>query len=324
MLRIIKREELIAVNQIVMTLYGGPGIGKTSLGFTADDPILLDFDAGAYRAANRGDSVPCVTWADAASISRDDLANYKTLIVDTAGRALDKLATDIIDRDPKMGYGGALSLQGFGRLKGGFISWLNLVRSFGLDIVLLSHLDEQRKGDDLIERLDAQGSSKNEIAKVSDAMGRLAIRNGKRTLLFSPTDTAFGKNPAQLEPLTVPHFDANSRFLGDVIRQIKASLNTMSSEQQETSAALASWRTEVEAATTPKAMTDLIAAIAKLDSRVRDNAKRVLWEAAKDAGMTYANGAFVEKADEPIQETLPTSTATPAPFGEPTSARKAR
>src|SRR6185295_4994181 len=195
-LRITKATDPIEVKNICLTIYANPGIGKTSLAFTAEKPLLLDFDGGAYRSGNRGDIVSVNSWADAGGVIGDDLAGYKTLIIDTAGRALDALTSDIIHANPKMGRsGGALTLQGYGELKSRFIAFTKLVRSFGLDIVLLAHSDEQRNGDELIERIDVQGGSKNEIYKAADVMGRLSIRQGQRVLNFSPTDTAFGKNP---------------------------------------------------------------------------------------------------------------------------------
>src|SRR5438094_161444 len=117
MLKIIKASEPIKVERINLCLYGPPGLGKSSLAFTAKDPLLLDCDGGAYRAANRKDTVPVSKWADIISITAEDLKPYKTVVVDTAGRALDFLTADIIAANPKMGRGGALTLQGFGELK---------------------------------------------------------------------------------------------------------------------------------------------------------------------------------------------------------------
>src|SRR6185436_2668694 len=164
-LKITKATDPIEVKTLTTCIIGDPGLGKTSTAFTADKPLLLDFDHGAYRSKNRGDVVEVERWTDVTSIAQADLAAYRTLVVDTAGRALDCLAADIMDRDPKAGRGGSLTLQGYGALKGQFTAWLKLMRSFGLDVVLIAHIDEQKKGDDVIVRLDAQGSSKNEIYK---------------------------------------------------------------------------------------------------------------------------------------------------------------
>lgn len=241
-LRILKSSDPIRVERINVCLYAPPGIGKTTLSFTADAPLLLDFDQGAHRAGNRKDTVRVQTWQEVAELTADDLEPYKTIVVDTAGRALDVLTADIIRRNPKAGRGGALTLQGYGSLKAEFVAWLKSLNSFGKDVVLIAHMDEQRNGDDIIERLDVQGGSKGEIYKAADAMGRIAIRDGKRVLNFSPTDASFGKNPGQLAPLEIPHPDKDPAFLGTVIQRIKDKLNAMTEEQAAAQEVLESWR----------------------------------------------------------------------------------
>lgn len=234
-LKITKSSDPITVDRLNTVIYGPPGLGKSSLAFTADAPLLLDFDNGSHRAANRKDTVRIADWSDVAGITAEDLAPFKTVIVDTAGRALDTLTADIIRVNPKHGRGGALTLQGYGELKSRFTSFLKLLNSFGKDVVLIAHMDEQRNGDDIIERLDVQGGSKGEIYKAADAMGRLVIANNKRWLRFSPTDAAFGKNPGQLEPLEVPDFTSAEfdTFLASIIQRIKDRLNELTESQRE-------------------------------------------------------------------------------------------
>jgi hypothetical protein len=235
MLRIVPASEPLPVKNIVLTVYAAPGLGKTSLSFTADKPLMLDFDRGAYRAATRGDSVPVTSWSDVASMTAEDLAPYSTIIVDTAGRALDALAADIIQTNPKAGRGdGSLSLQGFGTLKSRFAQWQSFLRSLGKDLILVCHMDEQKNGDDTQERIDAQGASRNEIYKSSDAMCRIRL-DGKdmRYLDFDPRQGGFGKNPAQLPKVPFPDPHQHATVLADVIGQIKAAINRMTEEQSE-------------------------------------------------------------------------------------------
>lgn len=241
-LKITRAADPITVERLNLCVYGQPGAGKSSLAFTADAPLLLDFDRGAHRAANRKDTVQVSAWSDVADMGADDLAPYNTVIVDTAGRALDSLTADIIRRNPKAGRGGALTLQGYGTLKAEFVAWLKALNSYGKDVVLIAHMDEQRNGDELIERLDVQGGSKGEIYKAADAMARLAIRNGQRTLNFNPTDAAFGKNPGQLPVLDIPHPDKDPMFLAGVIKSIKDKLNSQTAEQAKAQMALMAWR----------------------------------------------------------------------------------
>lgn len=246
-LRITKAADPIRVERLNVCIYAAPGLGKTTMAFTAESPLLLDFDQGAHRAANRKDIVRVTAWSDVADMKAEDFEGYKTVVVDTAGRALDVLTADIIRRNSKAGRGGALTLQGYGTLKAEFIAWLKALNGYGLDVLLIAHMDEQRNGDEIIERLDVQGGSKGEIYKAADAMGRMAIRDGKRMLNFSPTDAAFGKNPGQLEPIAVPHPDKDPSFLADVIQSIKDRLNQLTEEQTKAQEHLAEWREMIDA-----------------------------------------------------------------------------
>lgn len=261
-LKIVRAADPIKVERLNLVLYAPPGVGKTSIAFTADSPLLLDFDQGAHRAANRKDTVRVGSWEDISGMTADDLADYKTVIVDTAGRALDHLTVSIIKRgmDPKS-RGGSLTLQGFGKLKAEFVAWLKSINAMGKDVILIAHMDEQRNGDDIIERLDVQGGSKGEVYKAADAMGRIAIREGKRVLLFSPTDTAFGKNPGHLAPLEVPHPDKGPTFLAGVIQSIKARLNEMTEEQTKAQEVLEGWRTVIEQMTEAEHFNEKLVAI---------------------------------------------------------------
>lgn len=268
-LRIIRSSDPIKVNRLNICIYAAPGLGKTSISFTADKPLLLDFDRGAHRAANRKEIVQVERWDDVASITADDLSDFNTVIVDTAGRALDVLTADIIRRNPKAGRGGALTLQGYGTLKAEFVAWLKHLNSLGKDVVLIAHMDEQRNGDEIIERLDVQGGSKGEIYKAADAMGRLSIREGRRILNFSPTDAAFGKNPGQLDPLEVPHPDREPEFLADVIQQIKERLNAMTEEQREAQALLDKWREKLADVEDADGINDLVASAADAPKAVK-------------------------------------------------------
>jgi hypothetical protein len=270
-LRIIRAADPIKVERLNMVIYGPPGVGKSSLAFTTESPLMLDFDNGAHRAVNRKDSVRIKTWEEVAAMNADDLSGYKTLVVDTAGRGLDTLTADIIRRNPKAGRGGSLTLQGYGTLKSEFAAWLKLVNGFGLDVVLIAHMDEQRNGDDIIERLDVQGGSKGEIYKAADAMGRIAIRDGKRMLLFSPTDAAFGKNPGQLEPLKIPEptDPAFFNFLASVVGRIKDRLNTLTEEQAKAQEELEGWRSVINELQEPEHFTEKYEAVRKAPKAVQ-------------------------------------------------------
>jgi hypothetical protein len=297
-LKITRAADPITVDRLNMVIYGPPGIAKTSLAFTAADPLLLDFDNGSHRAANRKDVVRITDWNDVAAMTADDLAPFKTVIVDTAGRALDTLTSDIIRVNPKHGRGGALTLQGYGELKSRFGSFLKMLNSFGKDVVLIAHMDEQRNGDDVVERLDVQGGSKGEIYKSADAMGRLVIVNGQRWLRFSPTDAAFGKNPGQLDPLEVPHFESPefANFLAGVIQTTKDKLNTLSEDQKEAAAEQEWFRTTLAKVTTADEINGLLGRA----KNAGQACKIMVRDKANVLGLTFDKTAlaYVEAAKE--------------------------
>lgn len=293
-LKIIKATEPITVEHITTCIYGVPGLGKTTLAQTAEAPVLLDFDEASYRSANRKDVVTCSKWEDASSITEADLAPYKTAVIDTAGRALDKLSTSIIAGNPKFASrSGALTLQGYGELKAVFGAWLKRLRHFGVDVVLVSHSEEKSDGDELKERLDIQGGSKNEIYKCADAMGRLYILNGKRMLNFSPTDTAFGKNPGGFAPLQVPDVSDDPKFLATIIKQTKDALNKLSSEQVEVQALMQGWVEKLQGAQDADALNAAVEASAGLDKRIVAQGKALLMKVATERGFKFDKTAKV-------------------------------
>lgn len=286
-IKIIRANEPIKVDQLVVVLYGNPGLGKSTLGFSADTSLLIDFDKGAYRAAIRGDSVPVDSWTDVTNITKEDLEPYNTVVVDTAGRALDFLTTDIIRRFPKKGYGGALTLQGYGTLKAEFTAWLKTLRTMGKDVILLAHSSEDKNGDDLIERLDVQGGSKGEIYKCADAMARLSLVNGKRILNFSPTDTAFGKNPANFSPLPVPNITGENSFMSKIIKDIKDKLNTLTATQIARQGMISDWLASFDEAQSTDDFNQLVDNVQKADKDILPVIKGALHKRATSLGFSF-------------------------------------
>lgn len=290
-LKIVKASQPIEVKNLITCLYAPPGLGKTSMAFTADSPVLLDFDNGAYRSQFRKDTVQIANWGEIEQITADDLAPYNTVVVDTAGRALDSLAAELIRKNPKFkGFGGQLSLQGFGALKAGFSGWLSLLKSFGKDIILIAHMEEKQVGDDLVERLDIQGGSKGEIYKVADVMGRIRIegsgQNTKRLLDFNPSASGFGKNPAQLPVQEVPHFSQSPDYFAAILENIKLELNKQSEEARKAQEEIQRLRADLQCLDSEQDFQDAVAQFKEAPAEH----KRILNEVARSKGFEFDKG----------------------------------
>jgi len=303
-LKIVKSSEPIKVNSICVMVYGQPGAGKTSLSFTAESPLLLDFDRGAYRSQFRKDSVQIDTWKDVSDISASDLDGYKTVVVDTVGRLLDVLAVHIVSDNPNMrGYGGALSLQGYGALKSAYAGWLKTLLSYGKDVILIAHDKEEKSGDDLIVRPDIQGGSYGEVFKRADGVAYLH-KYGKATVLdFSPTDKWVGKNAAKFDTLTVPDFTKDALYMGGVIGKIKDALNSMSEEQVKTMAIVEDWRaklTDIHGEAADVEINNAVKECASIGGPALAQVRKLITDRAEALGLKYegekGKGKFVKQA----------------------------
>lgn len=298
MLKIKSKTEPRVIKNLVVTIYSQPGAGKTSTAFTAKNPILFDFDKGAYRSACHGDTVEIDYWEDVLNLSGDDLKDYDTVVIDTVGRALDCL-TDFIIRSNSRARNnstGTLSQQGWGVLKMQFNDWLKRILILGKDVVLLAHGTEQMTngGDNITNRLDIQGSTKNEIYKVSDMMGIIRFEGKQRVLDFTPSDAGFGKNPVNLQPMNIPDFSDNPHFLAQVIEEAKKIINDRAKEVLERQIAA---ETDIEAIKSLKTLDDFNQIFPTMtDKSVA--VKRYLLSQADALGFTFdkSGNQFVEKA----------------------------
>ncbi len=295
MLNIHSASDPIEIKTVTILVYGDPGAGKTSLAFTAEDPLLIDFDRGAHRSQFRGDSVQVESWADVAQMGETDLKPYKTICVDTVGRCLDMMSLDIMASDPKMKTpAGALTLQGWGILKSRFAAWMRLVRSFGLDVVLTAHGNETRMGDDqMILRPDVQGGSYSEIFKLADGVAYLRMSNMDRVLAWDPQDRYVGKNPGQIEPTVLPDFAESPQYLGGLVTVIKERIGLLSAAGSQVRSEVKEWGGKVKSANSAAALTKLVLAVnnalegaalrqVKVMIMEKAGAKKVVWD--KEAG----------------------------------------
>lgn len=298
-LKIHRSTDPIEITQLKLMLYGQPGAWKSSVAFTAEKPLMLDFDKGAHRSAYRQDIVQIEKWEDVNTITSEDLAPYKTIVLDTVGRALDFLAASLIADNPKLGKKtGGLTLPGFGELKTSFASWVGRLNTLGKDVAMIAHDKESTNERDIkIVRPDITGGTYNEVFKLADAVGYLYL-DGKRHMLdFNPTENYVGKNPAQFDVLEVPN-DMASDWLAVHIASIKSALGTISAEGQKIVAAVNEYRDKVQTLDKPEQLTAETAEVAKLDEPLRSQCGAWIKARGEELGFDFDRKAKTWKARE--------------------------
>lgn len=239
---IIPADQALNVSAIITYIYADPGLGKTSLGFTADKAISFDFDRGAHRTGElrRGAVVPVQQWSDIENITEQDLAPFNTVVIDTVGAMLESIKTHLLKTANNRQQDGALKLKAQGLANMKFKQYINTLLSFGKDVVFIAHASEDQSGDQIFYRPELGGKNRNELYRIADIMGYLTtVTTGEgknaRVINFKPSPTHHAKNSGALGGETgevwVPDLKSHPTFLADLIADAKAHINTLTPDQ---------------------------------------------------------------------------------------------
>lgn len=250
LINVVRADEPIHVETIVAYYYADPDIGKSSLAFTANAPILFDFDKGVHRvgALRRGTAVQVQKWTDVSNVTEEDLKPFKTVVFDTVGTMLDCVKIYYQGIKGNTQRDGNLTLKAQGYAGNDFISLINRIRSYGKDIVFIGHAEEQRNDDLLIHRPSMTGKNRDVLYRISDIMAYLTYEKAAdgqivRVLKFQASNSHHAKNSGNLGAdtggnIVLPDLMQAQTFFADLIQQAKDHLNTMTPAQLETMKAI--------------------------------------------------------------------------------------
>ena len=298
-LNIVTSMQPLNIENIITFIYGDPGIWKTSLAFTAKNPILFDFDKGAYRASNRKDTVQIGKWQEVATFTAQDLANYDTIIIDTAGRALDMIIDSLKTDSRNTTRGGQLSMQGYGKLGSIFTDWLKMLRGMGKDIVLLAHASEDKDGDNVIKRPDMVGGSKKEAYKIADMMAYMTTQQSQngdiKVLNFMPSSTYLAKDSGQIGNVQIVPMKDSPNQLANIIQATKDHINSLSAEAAKAQKELDDLRNDLLDAESASDLDELKADLNKAHPLYKEMALSVM-SRSKALGFIYdkPSDSFIE------------------------------
>ena len=256
---LLKKPSELAINSTIKVLvYGAPGMGKSTLGLSTPSPVLLDFDGGVQRV-NGAFQVPTLQvekWEDVMAVLNEDLSEYKTIVIDTAGKALDFMSAYIIKNEPKLAKrDGSLSLQGFTARKAMFINFLRQVSMMGKNLVFIAHEREDKDGEQKIVRPEMGGSSVGDLIKELDLVGYMQAYGEKRYVYWGVNEKAYTKNTCNLPnameiPTLINGHGAvigENRFLTNIFESYHSYLRNEREVRKEYDALIESAKEEVEA-----------------------------------------------------------------------------
>lgn len=289
---IIKAAEQIDVKNIVVLIYGQPGVGKSSIAFTSsqDRVLTLDFDNGAHRSAFRKDTLRINSWAEVQDLLKDadTLSGYDTIVVDTVGRCLDFII-GTFDRSTNklVTRAGNPTMQGWGELKAIFQTFVRTLTLLGKDIILVAHEKEEKKGDSTIVRPDVSGGSYAEVFKISDFVGRLFKLGKTTTLDFEPCEEYLGKNSAALKAIDVPDFALHPTFLGDLLSRMKDALGKNTAAQKEAVDKLEQYRASIMSCESAEDLNQILSAAKAEPDTLKKQIKSLTDDQGKKVNATF-------------------------------------
>lgn len=303
-------------------IYGVPGIGKSTLGLSGPNSVLLDFDKGMKRVDKRY-QVPSLQVDDYQTVldllDSSELAPYDTIVIDTLGKLVDRMAAWLIKDNVKNGRSdGQLSMQGYGAVKMQFQTLLGKLRDKGKHVIFVSHAKEEKDGETTVFRLDVQGSSGKDLVKELDFMGFMEKKGRNRSISFSPSERFYAKNSMGLpDDIVVPELkdDSPNNFITEKL--IKHALETKKAEDAENAKydaivnEVVEWINKVvDVKTANDALAKYKAADVMWDSQRKTRA--LLWAKTQPLGIVYdAQKTCFVQGEKPAEKAAEKPEAQP-------------
>lgn len=230
---IVKASQSFPARPVVMLVYGVPGVGKTSLANTSENPVLVDCDRGADRAVLRKDTLVCSKWEDITA-EKETFKEYKTVIIDTAKACLDDFLSDYAMRVDDASKKNKLKL--FGYIGDEFKRFVAYLRSINVDLIILAHAAEDKDGDDRIFYPSVTGQSKDLVQRIADQIGFLSYgADNSRVLHFQKNHRIVAKDTARLGDIIIPDASdpAYATAMANIIAATKTRIQERTNAQNE-------------------------------------------------------------------------------------------
>lgn len=231
-MKIVNTADPMHKPSIVMLVYGEGGVGKTTFGSTAPNPLLLDFENGSKYFGLRGisiDTVQIVEWSrwktareqnpDLEGTMRDPelieiirSEKYNTIVVDPIGEAMEKIIKSVATHpDTKMRQkDGSPTMAGWGYVKNTMREFIKFLRDSGKHVIFIGHVEEKDDDGRMVKRPLIATKISQEFVNMVDIVGYMTTKDVEgetvRTIIVDPSNDRItakdrtGKLGTELEP----------------------------------------------------------------------------------------------------------------------------
>lgn len=243
-----KTSELDFSNKkISMLITARPGVGKTTLAFSAPKPLLIDLENGVDRveACYRSGDVMVAEnhlsdkekyYSFIRDLQESNLSEYDTIIIDSLGKFIELAIPVVISENPINGQkdGKTLSLKGYGAISTKVSEFIKLIKSLGKHIIFIAHVTEIQDGDTVKVRLNIPGGTKDKIWDDIDLGGYMTFLGKDRVIHFSSAEQWDAKGTHNVKGMyIIPELkdtndggkSADNHFLSDLFKVYVADLN---------------------------------------------------------------------------------------------------
>ena len=228
---IVKPQDMnFTEDNIIMIISGLPGVGKTTLAFSAPEPVLIDVDNGVKRVnpAHRKDAIMVKTYEELLSdMKTPEFQKYKTVIIDTTGAFIDMLKDWAMRNDPQASKkNGGFSQQGYGIVKSEFLRFSAELRRTH-NVIYLFHTSKSKDKDGFIYDLMCEGAAREIVWQPADLGAYMQIIGDERFLCFTPTQEYSAKSSYGIKGMiAVPELSDGepNNFLEKLFETVKANI----------------------------------------------------------------------------------------------------
>lgn len=293
-----------ADKNIIMIISGLPGTGKTTLGLSAPDVLLIDADEGMARVnpEHRKDASIVKTYEDVLNDIKEAEGTYKTIVIDTCGALIELIKDWAIRTEPSAAKkSGGISMQGFGIVKQEFLR-LSAELKKKFNVVYLFHASKDKTADDIFYDIVCEGSAKTIVWQPADLGAFCHIINGERYLGFTPTAQYNAKASYGIKGLVkVPELKPGepNDFLTKLFNVVKENLANETAElkpkQDGYAVAMEEGKKLIDAITEPDEVIPCLNAIKQLTHSLTSEKElnALLKQKIKDNNWTYDKDAKI-------------------------------